>query len=90
MAPERSRSGAEGGEPVQNPIRYYIVSDDDQPVVRSVPVAVRPTADVSERHEAAPSSTPNAAPARRPRRRPVRVARLVRAAIGRRGRVRAR
>ena len=64
---------------MQNPTRYYIVNDDDQPVVRGVPVAVRRAAEVDDRREVA--TTPAAGPRTR---RPARVARLVRAAIGRR------
>ena len=63
---------------MKKPVRYYIVKADDQPVVRSVPVAP-----VRQEDPAAPTTAPAgafASPRPRGRRR---VTRLVRAAIGR-------
>ena len=79
---------------MQKPVRYYIVKTDDQPVVRSVAVAVsgpagnrRPAAaPVSDRPEAAPAASAPAAARRGPRRSQGAregVARLMRAAIRR-------
>ena len=68
---------------MQHPVRYYIVnSDDDQPVVRSVPVSVRPPAEPSrgEMTTPTPAETPAAVEERRG---PARVGRIVRSAIRR-------
>jgi hypothetical protein len=65
-----------------HPVRFYITCDDDRPVIRSVPVSVRPQA--TERAGARPelktAPEPQALPAQG------RMARLVRAAVGRRDR----
>ena len=58
---------------MQHPVRYYIVQDDDQPVVRSVPVA-RPRRAHAPTAPVAVDTTPE---------RRARVHRLVRAAIRR-------
>jgi hypothetical protein len=37
---------------MQTPVRYYITRDDDRPVVRSIPVAMRPEPDKLEEQPA--------------------------------------
>ncbi|MGH2532039.1 MAG: hypothetical protein ACRDJW_06995 [Thermomicrobiales bacterium] len=60
-------------------IRYYITRDADQPVVRSIPVSVRPVEATSTvRPHAENSSAPQ-----KDSRVPVRVAQLLRSAVRR-------
>ena len=68
--------------PVQKPVRYYIVKADDQAVVRSVPVAV------SARRRPAGAAEPAPAAVAAPAAGRARVARLMRAAIRRNPRAR--
>jgi hypothetical protein len=35
---------------MQTPVRYYITRDDDRPVVRSIPVSMRPEPKKLEQH----------------------------------------
>lgn len=67
---------------MQTPIRYYITKADDQPVVRTVPVTVRPIEYAEPRANgvAAPASEPREARAQEANG----VRRLVRSAMGRR------
>jgi hypothetical protein len=67
---------------MQNPVRYYIVkSDDDQPLVRSVPVTVRPAAEVVPSESVTP--TPAESSSLEEHRGTVRVGKIVRSAIRR-------
>lgn len=54
---------------MQNPVRYYITQNDDQPVVRSIPVAVREESSVPEAiaQRAHPRTTDLPVATRRPR-----------------------
>ena len=69
--------------PVQKPVRYYIVKADDQAVVRSVPVAVSARPRPTQAAEPLPAPVAAASVAGR-----ARVARLMRAAIRRNARAR--
>jgi hypothetical protein len=68
---------------MQHPVRYYIVkADDDQPVVRSVPVTVRPADEPVVDESVITTPTESQAPAG-DRRGAARVGRIVRSAIRR-------
>ena len=67
---------------MQTPIRYYITKADDQPVVRSIPVAVRGAEATEQRPAAAVQTMLVPASSTRPDGR-TRVRRLVRSAMGR-------
>ena len=62
---------------METPVRYYITQDDDQPVVRTVPVTTHPLPKASQRPAEPAAATASPTPAR-PKRGPVR--RIVRAA----------
>ncbi len=72
------RPDGKGGGSVQKPVRYYILQAEDQPVVRSVPVAVPNKVAVRQPEVPAPGPTIAAPDAGR-----ARVTRLVRAAMRR-------
>jgi hypothetical protein len=65
-----------GGASMQTPVRFYITQDDDQPVVRTIPVASHPIPRVK------PANTQPAEQATGPR-APRKVSKLVRFATRR-------
>lgn len=75
---------------MQTPIRYYITKSDDQPVVRSIPVTVRPNEAAAVSASPAPSPGVNEQPlgldqsqSQSDGQREPRVRRFVRSAMGR-------
>jgi hypothetical protein len=68
-----------GGESMQTPVRFYITQNDDQPIVRTIPVTTHPVPKVTQPVQA--QTAANAEPVQTQRR----VAKLVRSAVRRTG-----